>query len=258
MIFYREYLLNKNSEWVVLIHGAGGSGSVWFKQLREYRKHFNVLLVDLRGHGKSISYFTSGKYTFRDVSYDIIEVLDFLKIEKAHFVGISLGTIIIRTIGEMQPERIKSMVLAGAVIRLNFRSRFLMKIIDIVKYFVPFIWVFKIYAYIVIPTKKRKESRDVYVNEGKKIGQKEFLKWLKLTADVSPLLKCFCEKEITAPTLYISGEDDYMFLPQVKNLVKQHKNAVLKIIEKCGHVVNVESPEIFNQCSISFIKNYYC
>ena len=35
------------------MHGAGGSSSIWFKQLRAYREHFNVLLLDLRGHGQS-------------------------------------------------------------------------------------------------------------------------------------------------------------------------------------------------------------
>jgi pimeloyl-ACP methyl ester carboxylesterase len=50
------------------------------------------------------------------------------------------------------------------------------------------------------------------------------------------------------------GDQDVMFLEPVKNLVQQHKNSVLKILEKCGHVVNVEQPELFNQLSTNFIK----
>ena len=35
------------------MHGAGGSSSIWYKQLRAFKENFNVLLIDLRGHGKS-------------------------------------------------------------------------------------------------------------------------------------------------------------------------------------------------------------
>ncbi len=89
--------LNKDSQtWVVFVHGAGGSSSIWYKQLREFKKHFNVLLLDLRGHGDSkpslINTFDE-KYDFDKITNDIVEVIDFLKIGKAHYVGISLGTV---------------------------------------------------------------------------------------------------------------------------------------------------------------------
>ena len=54
----------------------------------------------------------------------------------------------------------------------------------------------------------------------------------------------------------VMGEEDYMFLPPVKNIVKNHKLAYLEIIEDCGHVCNVEKPEIFNEVSINFLKKY--
>ena len=47
-----------------------------------------------------------------------------------------------------------------------------------------------------------------------------------------------------------------MFLPPVKNIVKSHKLAHLEVIKDCGHVWNVEKPEIFNKISIDFIKRY--
>ena len=65
------------------MHGAGGSSSIWFKQIREFQKHFNVLLLDLRGHGESsvaIKKVFNQKYTFNSIANDVLEVLDFLKI----------------------------------------------------------------------------------------------------------------------------------------------------------------------------------
>ena len=84
---------------MTFVHGAGGSSTIWFKQLREFRKHFNVLLMDLRGHGRSkknLKALFEKRYTFKSVSKDVIDVLDHLKISQTHFVGMSLGTIVIR------------------------------------------------------------------------------------------------------------------------------------------------------------------
>src|SRR6056297_886807 len=122
MLHYQTYYLGQEKDWVVFVHGAGGSSSIWFKQIKAYKKHFNVLLVDLRGHGKSkdlMQKYYEDKYTFQLISKDILNVLDEAGIEKAHFVGVSLGTIIIRTIGEIDPDRVESLVMSGAVTRLN-------------------------------------------------------------------------------------------------------------------------------------------
>jgi pimeloyl-ACP methyl ester carboxylesterase len=258
MIYHKTFGNDPDRDWVVLVHGAGGSSSIWFKQLKEFTQYFNVLLVDLRGHGKSSDFFEKylrNHYTFKEVSQDVVEVLDHLKIEKAHFVGISLGCIIIREIAELIPHRCLSLVLGGAILKINLRSKFLMWVADVIKQIVPFIWVYKLYAFILMPRKRHQESRSLFVQEARRLANKEFLRWFKLTAEVNPLLRYFSEKELKIPTLYLMGEEDHMFLPQVKRQIQNHSFSVLKIFPRCGHVVNVEKPEWFNQYAISFMKN---
>jgi pimeloyl-ACP methyl ester carboxylesterase len=252
------YLNPKSSEWVTFIHGAGGSSNIWFKQVREFQKHFNVLLIDLRGHGNSkfsIKNTFSQKYTFSAMAKDIIHVLDHLKIRESHFVGISLGTILIRNLAESNPNRVKSMVMGGAIIKMNFRSQILMKLGNLFKYILPYLILYRFFAFIIMPKKSHKQSRDLFVNEAKKLDQNEFIKWFKLTAEINPLLKWFRQVELNIPTLYIMGREDYMFLPAVKAVVQKHtKSAKLFIVEQCGHVVNVEQSSVFNLTAISFIS----
>jgi pimeloyl-ACP methyl ester carboxylesterase len=50
------------------------------------------------------------------------------------------------------------------------------------------------------------------------------------------------------------GAQDHLFLPSIKKIVQQQKNALLHVINDCGHVVNVEQPNDFNQKSIAFLK----
>ena len=156
MLHYSKYLNPQSKLWVTFVHGAGGSSSIWFKQLREFTKHFNVLMVDLRGHGKSKSKLFSTfnkKYTFNSLAQDIVEVLDKEKIKSSHFVGISLGTILIRQIAETYPMRIKSMVMAGAIMKLNIRSQALIKLGNTFKSFFPYMWIYRLFAYIIMPKK---------------------------------------------------------------------------------------------------------
>ena len=70
MLYYKEYLLSPEAEWVVFIHGAGGSSAVWFKQLKDFRKHFNLLLIDLRGHGKST--VSESEKHYKDYSFELL------------------------------------------------------------------------------------------------------------------------------------------------------------------------------------------
>ena len=259
MLHYQTYYLGEEKDWVVFVHGAGGSSSIWFKQIKAYKKHFNVLLVDLRGHGKSkdlMQKYYEDKYTFQLISKDILDVLDEAGIEKAHFVGVSLGTIIIRTIGEMAPERVESLVMSGAVTRLNVRSRFLVWVGHMFKKVVPFMWLYKLFAWIILPRKRHLESRLLFIREARKLYQKEFLKWFNMTKDINPLLRYFREKELPIPTLYVMGSEDYLFLPPVRKVVAEHKQSHLEVIEQCGHVCNVEQPNTFNRLSIQFLKKH--
>jgi pimeloyl-ACP methyl ester carboxylesterase len=259
VINYSIYKNHNSDQWVTFVHGAGGSSSIWFKQIRDFQKQYNVLLLDLRGHGESKSSLKTAfkqKYTFSALAEDILEVIDYLKIQQSHFVGISLGTILIRQLAETHPKRVQSMILGGAILKMNFRSQILMRLGNMFKYVLPYLVLYKFFAFVIMPKESNKQSRILFINEAKKLYQKEFIKWFKLTAEINPVLKWFRQVELNIPTLYVMGEEDYMFLPSVRKVVESHyKSSKLFVIEKCGHVVNVEQPIVFNSAVISFINS---
>lgn len=258
MLNYYLYPHKTSKEWVTFVHGAGGSSSIWFKQVRDFKKQFNVLILDLRGHGNSkpkLKDSFNPKYTFDSITNDIVEVIEYLKIHQSHFIGISLGTILIRNLAEQKPELVKSMIMGGAIIKLNFRSQVLMRIGNIFKSVVPYMLLYKLFAFIIMPKKNHKKSRLLFVNEAKKLYQKEFLRWFKLTSEINPLLRFFRTKDIKIPTLYVMGAEDHLFLPSIKNIVAKHITSSLFVIENCGHVVNVEQPQTFNSQTIRFITS---
>ena len=236
MLHYSIYRTKKeNASWITFIHGAGGSSAIWFKQIRYFSKHFNLLLIDLRGHGASKDLIQNPfktKYSFESIADDIFEVMDHLKNEKSHFVGISLGTILIRQLAEMQPNRVDKMIMGGAILELNLRSRILMYFGNATKSVLPYMWLYRFFAFIIMPNRNHKESRILFIREAKKLYQKEFIRWFKLTSEIIPKLRIFRKVTVEKPTLYIMGDQDYMFLPSVAKVVTMHKSSKLKIINK--------------------------
>lgn len=257
MLSYSTHLHKTSKKWVTFVHGAGGSSSIWYKQLREFKKHFNILLLDLRGHGNSkpnLRDAFSDKYTFDSITDDILEVIDHERIKKSHFIGISLGTILIRNLAEKYPDRVESMIMGGAIMKLDFRSQVLMRLGVIFKSIVPYLWLYKFFAFVIMPNKNHKESRLLFVREAKKLYQKEFIRWFKLTSEINPLLRFFRTVDIKIPTLYVMGGEDYLFLPTIKKIVENHTVSELFVVENCGHVVNVEQPVIFNESVIAYLS----
>jgi pimeloyl-ACP methyl ester carboxylesterase len=63
------------------------------------------------------------------------------------------------------------------------------------------------------------------------------------------------EKTCHIPKLYISGTDDHIFIQYLIKDVSKDKSAKIELIEKCGHVCNIERADEFNKLSMQFWDN---
>ena len=115
-------------------------------------------------------------------------------------------------------------------------------------------WLTKLFAWIIMPRKNHKESRLTYVGEAKKMCQKEFIRWFSLTKNINPFLRKMQHDFYNIPTLFVMGEEDYLFLSIVEDVVAKAKSNIrLAIIEQSGHVCNIDQPEKFNTVTIDFL-----
>lgn len=254
MLDYRLYE-GKGTEYVVLLHGIGGNSKIFFKQIKAYAKHYNVLAIHLPGHGKSPDLDSyKEKFTFDLIVKEIGKTLDKLSIRKAHFVGISLGSIIVHQFLKTEPDRVRSAVLGGAITRLNTLARFLLKLANAVKGVIPFIWLYRILALILMPKENHKHSRKFFIHEAKKMLRNNFLGWYQLATDVESTYDNV--KSIKIPKLYISGAEDHMFINELKEDLQGDESSDLIILEQCGHVCNIEKADEFNQHSLEFLRKH--
>lgn len=255
VLYFKTFDRGPDLDWVVFVHGAGGSSRVWFKQILEFQRHFNLLLIDLRGHGRSpYDEGAPAPYTIEALSRDILEVMDHLEIRQAHFVGVSMGCTFIRTLAEIDAGRVRTMVFAGAITHLDASTRFWVVLGNTFKHLLPYLWIYRFFVWIIMPGRWHREARQLFVGEASKGNQRDFKRWFTLTWRVHRLLRYYAEHEIPTPTLYLMGRRDYLFLPSARALAEKHAASVLEVIEGAGHVCNVEQDEHFNERAIAFIK----
>lgn len=92
---------------VVLIHGYTGTAEGnWFSNgvAEALAPNHRVVAIDCRGHGKSEKPKDPAKYG-PQMAKDVLELMDHLKIEKAHVHGYSMGGFIVTQLLNMKPER---------------------------------------------------------------------------------------------------------------------------------------------------------
>lgn len=98
---------------VVMIHGLMANLVFWYVSvLPTLSRNFGVTVYDLRGHG--LSGKPQSGYTSADMAKDLIGLLDYLEIDRAHLVGHSFGGAVALHAAVGYPERVRSLVLADA------------------------------------------------------------------------------------------------------------------------------------------------
>ncbi|MBI5459229.1 alpha/beta hydrolase [Methanobacterium sp.] len=97
---------------VVLIHGMGSDHTVWEGLIPLLKEDYRVIAVDLCGHGLSSK--NPGPYSIKLFAEDIYLFLESLNIDQAHFMGHSMGGVILQELAVKHPERFKSLTLISS------------------------------------------------------------------------------------------------------------------------------------------------
>ncbi len=249
-----ELIDNKKEDWVVFVHGIGGSTRTWGKQIDAFSEHYNLLLLDLPGHGLNADNIIK-KVDSAKLHTGIKDTMDFLNIKCAHFVGLSLGTIVIANFSVRHPEYVKSIILGGASLKVSGLYKGAVILADKIKHFVPYKFLYKFFAWFLMPRKNHKKSRKIFLREVVKLNKKTMFAWIEyLQFTLSPENILARLDEVKKNILIISGDEDHCFLRDAKALVDKMKSVEINIIEKCGHVCSIEKSSIFNHMALDFLK----
>ena len=98
---------------ILFVHEFAGDHRSWEPQLREFGKRYRCIAYAARGYTPSDVPADANAYSYKHVMRDAVAVLDHLKIDRAHIVGLSMGGYTTLQVALNHPSRVRSMTLAG-------------------------------------------------------------------------------------------------------------------------------------------------
>ena len=244
---------------VIMIHGGGPGASGWSNyatNIGPFAEKYRTLLVDMPGYGKSDP-VTMKEWRNRVNARAIKDMFDKLGIEKAHFVGISMGGCTSATFAIMYPERIDKLVLMGAggggISLWQPLPQEGIKVLN------------EVFA---VPTLENfRKLINIFVYNPQNISDELLKQRLQATLDhpehlearknSKPGLEDLTAEldQITAKTLVIWGrEDRFAPLDHALKFIWHIKDAQAHVFSKCGHWAQYEKSDPFNRMVIDFLS----
>jgi len=179
----------------------------------------------------------------------VLRVAEYFKVRKLHLVGLSMGGRIARNVALRAPERVHSLVLISTHPGFDSLST------DRVTQFV---------------TERRSRtpqtlkqllgsgaSRAAYeelLDSVSRIHEASYQKTLE--ASVAQDRAAPVER-ISVPTLVIAGEEDTVYPPELaRDMARRIPGAELLMLERTGHLANLEQPERFNEAVLDFLSRH--
>ena len=247
---------------ILFVHEFASDWRGWEPQLREFGKRHRCITYSARGYTPSDVPADAGAYTYEHVMRDAVAVLDHLKIDKAHLIGLSMGGYTSLQVALNHPERVRSMVLAGTgsgserwyTADFHKHSQALGDTFE------------RDGAAAVAKTYGMGASRVPYLLKDPR-GFEEFTQRLaehdaKGSANTSrgfqggrPSLYDFEGRirRLETPALIVVGDEDDRCIEPSLFLKQTLPAAGLVMFPKSGHVVNLEEPDLFNSVVGEFL-----
>lgn len=243
---------------VVFMHGIGGNRTNWREQLAALCGEFRAVAWDARGYGESDDY--EGELAFPMFADDLLRLLDHLDVRQAHLVGLSMGGRIALDFYERHPDRVATLVLCdtfpgyGASITREQREQFISsRKQPLVNGKEP-----RDIAPVVAPTLLSKGATQFalqrLIDSMTALHKDSYIKAIEAMTRYEPVANLAA---IEVPSLVVCGDEDSLTPPSIaRDMAARIPNARLAILERAGHLSNIEQPAAFNAALLSFLRDF--
>ena len=242
----------EDKPWLVLSNSLCSDMSMWDPQMDTLTRHFRVLRYDTRGHGASA--VPEGPYSFTDFTGDAIGLMDHFGIEKACFMGISLGGMTALGLGLAHPGRFEKLVVADAraVAPGDFRTGLEGRIKAVeeggIEAIVEGILDSWLSPETVAARPEAAEQVRAMVSGTDPAGCIATCRALQQLDYLDELPK------LTTPTLYICGSDDTRTPPDaMREMAEATPGSAYIELDGARHLANLDHPEEFNAAVLAFL-----
>lgn len=253
--------ISGKGEPLLCLHGFTGTLETWAPFIKNWDQHFQVIQVDLIGHGKSDHPAELKCYSMEKVVHDLLMLLDELSVHKVHVLGYSMGGRVALSLAALHPNRIKTLVLESSTPGLKtieaqrarrnkdeaLAQQILVKgIAEFVSDWenTPLFASQKRLATCIQETVRQERLRQNEVglaNSLRGMGTGSQPSWWDELAHMD------------MPVFLITGELDLKFCSIAANMSKTLPNAETVVVKDAGHAIHVEKPKLFGKIVIDWL-----
>ncbi len=247
---------------VVLLHGFTGSGRQWAPHAESLGRSFRTITIDLLGHGKSDAPPGPARYRMSRCVADLAAVVDQLGIERASWLGYSMGGRVALAFAIAHPTRVERLILEGASPGIDDLTERRARIAsdealaqqierDGVERFVDAWMRQPLFASQVRVGAAALTAARAARCGNSAVGLATSLRGMGTGAQESLWHRL---PEVTAPTLLIAGEEDDKFRAIAAAMATHLRRAQLAVIPRAGHTTHFENPTAFERRVLAFLK----
>ena len=226
---------------VVMVHGLGGTSNTWTPLMPALSRH-RVIRLDLPGSGRSdrAHVLDAGPLTIDRLVASVLRVCSALNVERAWFVGHSLGTIVCTHLAAREPAMVRGLLLFGALLapadasRTPIRQRAAKARADGMAGIADAI----VRGALSAHTRETQPVGVAFVRESLMRQNPEgYARTCEALADAEPA----DVSTIDRPTLIVTGDEDAVAPPQsARAMAGRMPDARVEVLSRCGHWTPVE------------------
>lgn len=247
---------------LVMLHGFTGDNSTWLECTKALTKASKLVMIEMIGHGKTSAPESIHRYKVMTVVDDIGRIMRELHIEKADFIGYSMGGRVALAFAIENPAFVRKLVLESTSPGLQKESdrevrrnsdRKLAEMIEQkgLEWFVDYWENIPLFE----SQKNIPESIRLRIKEQRKLNSTKGLSNSLIGMGTGAQPSAWNEIEnYKGEVLFITGALDKKFVSIAEEMVKKVKNSDWVNVDGCGHAIHVEQPEKFGTIVNGFLS----
>lgn len=259
-----HYEIYGEGEPLVLLHGFTGNIATWEPFQKTWGKSFQLIMVDILGHGLTDSPSDPKRYEIDQVASDLKDLLLGLNIESSHILGYSMGGRLALTFACKYPETVKSLILVSSSPGLRTieerqnrieQDEKLAERIELqgIKAFVDYWENIPLFITVKETPQAVQEAIRRERLQQKEMGLSNSLRGMGTGKQPS---NWGCLPELNVPVLLLSGSKDTKFVKIADEMEQLVTNVKKKVIQEAGHMIQVEKQDLFEEIIMDWLIQF--
>jgi 3-oxoadipate enol-lactonase len=235
------------------------TGEMWSAQSEHFSAHHRVVLIDPPGHGDSQA--LTGTFTFEECARCVVDLLDGLGIERAHFVGNSWGGMIGGTFAATHPDRVGKTVLmnctaSAAGLRQKIEYGFLLRLAKLLGGIRPPLTRSVLKAFLGPTTFRERPDIVAYVRNTVEADDLDSCSWaVRSVVPRRPDQRALLGR-VTTPVLVVAGVEDATFPnSETKAMADAIPGSSFVVLDGVAHLAGLENPALINALVEDFLAH---